>query len=152
MTPNQSPSSTTNPPESNEVRRYLEKILASKVFANAPRAQQFLRFVIEEALAGRAGEIKEPVVAARVFNLGGDFDRRRNSIVRAEATHLRRRLRDYYMSAGSSDSVIIDLPPRGYMPFIRTSATGGGKPQDAGRRRFEGLVSLFRRGKSTPRE
>jgi hypothetical protein len=138
--------STTNPPETAEVRRRLESILASSAFSHAPRAQQFLRFVIEETLAGRASDLKEPVVAARVFNLTSRFDRRNNSIVRAEASHVRRRLRDYYLGAGASDPVIIDLPRGGYTPVIRTVAES--KPQDAGRRQFAAFLSLFRPGRS----
>jgi len=139
-----------NPPDSAEVRQSLETILASRAFANAPRAQQFLRFVIEEALAGRAASLKEPIVAARVFNLSSRFDRRNNSIVRAEATHVRRRLRDYYLGAGSSDSVIIDLPRGGYTPVIRTAAES--KPQDAGWRQFAAFRSMFKPGRSAPRD
>lgn len=135
--------------ELDKVRRHLEKILASSEFSNAPRAQQFLRFVVEETLANRASDIKEPLVAARVFNLSADFDRRRNSIVRAEATHVRRRLRDYYIGSGVSDSVIIDLPRGGYLPVIRTVASGGSKPQDARRRQFAAFWSLFRLGRDT---
>ena len=130
--------------EHDEIRRHLEKILTSGEFSNAPRAQQFLRFVVEETLANRASDIKEPLVAARVFNLSTDFDRRRNSIVRVEATHVRRRLHDYYMGSGISDSVIIDLPPGGYLPVIRTVVSGGSDPRDALRRQFTAFWSLFR--------
>ena len=140
----------TDPPDSAEVRRRLETILASSAFSHAPRAQQFLRFVIEETLAGRASGLKEPVVAARVFNLSSRFARRNNSIVRAEASHVRRRLREYYMDAGSSDSVIIDLPRGGYAPVIRTAAES--KPPDAGRRQFAAFLSMFKPGRIAPRE
>ena len=140
----------TDPPDSAEVRRRLETILASSAFSHAPRAQQFLRFVIEETLAGRASGLKEPVVAARVFNLTSRFDRRNNSIVRAEASHVRRRLREYYMDAGSSDSVIIDLPRGGYAPVIRTAAES--KPQEAGRKQFAAFLSMFKPGRIAPRE
>ncbi|MGA3020297.1 MAG: hypothetical protein ABSF62_24515 [Bryobacteraceae bacterium] len=152
MTPDVSAPSTSNAPDSGEVRRHLERILASSAFSNAPRAQQFLRFVVEETLAGRASDIREPVVAARVFNLSGNFDRRRTSIVRAEATHVRRRLRDYQMGEGASDSVIIDLPRGGYVPFVRTVAGGGNKPRNARRGQLAAFLSLLRPGKSAPRE
>jgi hypothetical protein len=90
------------------------------------------------------------VVAARVFNLSSRFDRRVNSIVRAEATHVRRRLRDYYLDEGISDPVIIDLPRGGYAPAIRTAA--GSKPQDGGRKQLEAFLALFRPARSAPPE
>jgi len=127
------------------VRAHLEKILRSSAFANASRAQQFLRFVMEETLAGRGSEINEPTVAARVFNLRSKFDRRNNSIVRAEATHVRRRLRDYYLGAGAADRVIIDLPRGGYAPSIRTVAGDGRR-----RRRWAAILSWLRPGEKEP--
>jgi hypothetical protein len=148
MTPSDAPGSGTV--EHHDARRQLEKILASSAFRNAPRGQQFLRFVVEQTLAGRASDITEPAVAAQVFNLSGKFDRRKNSIVRAEATHVRRRLRDYYLGAGASDSVIVELPRGGYTPRIRMIA--GSKPPDAGRGRLAALISFFRPGRSGPRE
>jgi adenylate cyclase len=152
MIPDVSLPSVTDPPDSTEVRRQVDRILASNAFSNASRSQKFLRFVIDETLAGRASDLKEPVVAAKVFNLGGNFDRRNNSIVRAVATHVRRRLRDYYVGTGGSDTVIIDLPRGGYVPVIRVVAGGGIKPPVARPGRFATFMSLFRWGKSTPSE
>jgi hypothetical protein len=117
MVPDNAPELATA--EQAEVHRQLVKILESSAFCNAPRAQRFLQFVVEEALAGRSSAINEVLVAARAFNLGS-FDRQKNSIVRAEAVHVRRRLRDYYMGAGASDSVVVELPRGAYVPLIRT--------------------------------
>lgn len=135
-----------------EAGRHLEKILASKAFANAPRAQQFLRFVVEERLAGRSGALTEPVVAARVFNRRDDFDRRTNSIVRAEATHVRRRLHEYYVDAGASDSLIIELPRGAYVPVIRVRTSEGTKPKPPGRRPLAAFLSSFWPGRDTSRK
>ena len=87
-------------------------------------------------------------MAARVFNLSSRFDRRVNSIVRAEATHVRRRLRDYYLGDGSSDPVIIALPRGGYAPVIQTAA--GSKSSEAGRKQLEAFLALFRPARSAP--
>ncbi len=105
----------------NEVRRALDKILGSQTFVGALRAQQFLRFVVEESLAGRSHEIKEVLVATRVFQLDQSFDRRKNSIVRAEATRLRKRLKEYYAREGRRDSLIIELPSGGYAAGFHAS-------------------------------
>jgi hypothetical protein len=148
MTPNEAPG--LGIAEHHEVRRHLETILASRAFRNAPRGQQFLRFVVEETLAGRASDIAEPAVAAQVFNLRAKFDRRNNSIVRAEASHVRRRLRDYYLNAASADSVVIELPRGGYVPVVRIVA--GSRPPNAGLGRLAAWMSLFRPRRSGPRE
>ena len=119
--------------DSREVRPHLDKVLASPSFAGAPRVQQFLRFVVEETLEGRAGEIKESVVAVQVFGRRSDFDSHRDSLVRVQATHLRKRLREYYRTEGLDDGMVIDLPSGTYVPAFRP-ATAGLPVPTAGRR------------------
>ena len=102
--------------DSRKAREHLDKVLASSAFAGSPRMQQFLRFVVEETLEGRAGDIKESVVAVQVFGRRSDFDSRSDSVVRVHATHLRKRLREYYQTADPHDGLVIELPPGAYVP------------------------------------
>jgi TolB-like protein/Tfp pilus assembly protein PilF len=46
-------------------------------------------------------------------------------VVRVHATHLRRRLRDYYAGSGRLDEVVIEVPKGSYLPVFRR-ANGGG--------------------------
>ena len=102
--------------EAERVRIQLDRILASATFAGAERGQKFLRFVVELALAGRADEIKESVVAVEVLGRATSFDPRTDPIVRVEAGRLRSRLVAYYQGEGSGDPVLVDLPKGGYVP------------------------------------
>src|ERR1039457_2068168 len=117
-----------------EVRPHLDKVLASSSFTGALRVQQFLRFVVEETLEGRAGEIKESVVAVHVFGRRSDFDSHSDSVVRVHATHLRKRLREYYQIDGVRDGMVIELPPGAYVPAFRPAARLP-SPVDGRRRR-----------------
>lgn len=118
-----------------EVREHLDAVLASPQFAGAARAQQFLRFVVEEALAGRSGEIKESVVAVQVFGRASDFDSRSDSVVRAHATHVRKRLREYYRERGPRDAIVIELPPGTYAPaFLPAAGSPAASARPRGRR------------------
>ena len=111
------------PVDSREIRQYLDKVLASASFASAPRVRQFLRFVVEETLEGHAGEIKESVVAVHVFGRTGDFDSHSDSVVRVQATHLRKRLREYYRVEGAETSPGRARRTRGSPPVMRTFVT-----------------------------
>src|SRR5215467_12647994 len=42
-----------------EVRKHLERVLATRGFQRAPRLGLFLRFIVEETLAGRRAQLKE---------------------------------------------------------------------------------------------
>ncbi len=55
-------------PDSAAIQEALERIVASAVFAHSPRMSRFLRFVVQETVAGRSGDLKEYVVGVRVFD------------------------------------------------------------------------------------
>jgi tetratricopeptide (TPR) repeat protein len=100
------------------IRGELGKILASPLFSNAPRMSRFLRFVVEETLAGGGERIKEYSIALEVFDKNGDYDPHADSTVRTEASKLRSRLQRYYEAVGQEDPVIISIPKGGYVPVF----------------------------------
>ena len=102
--------------EPTRVSAQLNRILSSVTFLDAERARSFLRFVVERALNGGAGEIKESVIAVEVLGRNSSFDSKTDPIVRVEATRLRNRLRDYYAREGAADDVFICVPKGGYVP------------------------------------
>ena len=108
------------------VREQLARILASEGFARARRMQRFLEFIVEQTLAGRAGELGEYWIAVSVFDRKTDFEPALDPIVRNDARRLRVKLAEYYRQPGSvKDPVVIDIPKGGYVPsfLAATSAT-----------------------------
>src|ERR1700688_1820954 len=102
--------------EAGRVRAQLNRILASATFRDAERARRFLHFVVERALDGRAGEIKETIIGVEVLGRNPSFDPKSDPIVRTEAGRLRTRLTSYYEAEGKADEVQIILPKGGYVP------------------------------------
>src|SRR6516164_6114306 len=101
--------------ETQAIRRQLERVLASAKFTRSERLSRFLRFVVERHLEGRDTELKESVIALKVFG-AHDYDPAQDSIVRTEAGRLRARLAEYYGDEGGNNPVIIELPKGGYVP------------------------------------
>jgi len=115
--PNGEPNATTtSPPSAAEVRAELARVLGSTVFAQAGRSTEFLRFVVEETLQGRADRLKGYTIAIEVFGKPPEFDAQTDPLVRVEAGRLRRRLIEYYHAEGSGNAVRIALPKNGYAP------------------------------------
>ncbi len=110
------------PPEPEAIRAQLERILASPHFSGTDRSRRFLRFVVEEALAGRSERLKEYTLAIEVFDRDDTFDPSTNPGVRVEASRLRRRLEHYYLTLGREDPVLIELPRGTYVPVFRPKA------------------------------
>jgi serine/threonine-protein kinase len=103
-------------PSEEAIRAALGKISASQKFATSDRLCRFLRFAVEEALAGNGDKLKEIVLGAEVFGRRPDYDPRLDAVVRIEAVKLRARLKEYYENEGRADAVRIDLPKGGYVP------------------------------------
>src|SRR5712692_8703780 len=96
--------------EQDAVRAELAKILASPQFARAERLSAFLRFIVHEAAEGRADALKETVIGVEVFRKPAGYDPKTDSTVRIQASRLREKLRDYYLTTGTEDQLIIQLP------------------------------------------
>ena len=121
--PNSEPNATTaSPPSAEQVKAELARVLGSSVFAQAGRSTEFLRFVVEETLAGRADRLKGYTIAIEVFGKPPEFDAQTDPLVRVEAGRLRRRLIEYYHGEGRDDSVRIALPKNGYAPTFSATA------------------------------
>src|SRR4029077_9877169 len=83
---------------------------------------RLLAFVCEKYFGGAVDEIKEYSIAVHALGRPESFDPQLDTIVRVTAHALRKRLEDYYTSAGADHSVHICLPPGHYVPkFIHTS-------------------------------
>jgi adenylate cyclase len=104
------------------VRRQVEELFASPDFDAARRSREFLRFVVEETLAGRGEELTQHSIATHVFDRAEDFDATVDPIVRIQAGRLRRSLERYYMLSGSHDAISIELPRGTYIPRFRARA------------------------------
>ncbi|HZT31998.1 MAG TPA: tetratricopeptide repeat protein [Bryobacteraceae bacterium] len=106
------------------VLEHLTKILASKAFVKSDRLSRFLRFAVEQALAGREDQLKEYVIGVEVFDRSATYDPRIDPIVRVEARRLRAKLCRYYETDGRGDRLRIEFPTGAYVPRFHH----GGEP------------------------
>jgi adenylate cyclase len=106
-------------PEAGDVLGGLERILANGDFDASPRSRAFIRFIVEETLAGRQQGLTQTAIATRVFARREDFDPTVDPIVRIQAGRLRRSLERYYLLTGAADPVRIELPRGTYAPVLR---------------------------------
>jgi hypothetical protein len=115
------------------VRRELDAILSSPAFRSSARCKNFLSFVVQCSLDGRVELLKERLIGMEVFSRSSDYSTGEDSIVRAKATELRRRLAKYYLEVESTPEVRIEIPAGSYAPVFRwglTGSSGNGTPLD----------------------
>ncbi len=111
------------PAQVSEVRACLDRVLASPMFVQSERQQRFLKFIVDEMLAGHHDRLKGYAIGIEVFDRAPDFDPAIDAIVRVEAARLRAKLREYYDSDGRSDPVRFELPKGAYTPVIHFRTT-----------------------------
>lgn len=114
--------------EAEAVSAQLARILASRSFDATERNRRFLRYVVEETLAGRGDRIKAYNIGVAVFGRDDGFDPQSDPIVRIEASRLRRSLEHYYLLDGKDDPIRIEIPKGGYVPVFHRPRGDGMLP------------------------
>src|SRR3954466_5768015 len=111
------------------VQDELQRVVVSRDFMNSERKRRFLKFVVQETLAGRADRIKAYSIALDAFDRDPSFNPGADPVVRIEAGRLRRCLEHYYLGEGAADRIRITIPKGGYVPqFIVMDGDGRSVP------------------------
>ena len=101
--------------ELDEVRTELQSILLSIHFCNSKRYPAFLRYVVEQTLAGQGEMLKERTIGVEVFDRPATYDTNSDGVVRFTAGEVRKRLAAYYHDSPGA-RLRISLPLGTYVP------------------------------------
>ena len=115
-----------------EVRAELDRLLQSALFLQSDRLGRFLRFAVENAMAGNSDLLKEYVIGTEVYDRKPPYHPSQDSIVRTEARRLRAKLKEYYESEGKQNPVFIYFRPGTYVPLFRRNESLAGPSSDDG--------------------
>ena len=97
----------------------LKHILESEYFRTSTRGKQFLRYVVRYRLENHPEPLKERMIGAALFNRPLNYATGDDSVVRAQAREVRRRLEKYYAAHAHESPVRIDLPVGSYTPEFK---------------------------------
>jgi hypothetical protein len=98
------------------VLKELDAILSSYHFRGSKRYPALLKYVVNAALNGRAGDLKERTLGIEVFDRDPDYDTSADTVVRFTAGEVRKRIAQYYHENGLSSRVHIEIPRGSYAP------------------------------------
>lgn len=102
-----------------EVRDELQRVLNSQEFRSSRRSQEFLKYVVENTLAGKADSLKERTIGIEVYGRSADYVPSDDATVRVKAGEVRKRLEQYYASDGHAAKVRIEIRAGSYVPEFR---------------------------------
>src|SRR5579862_6990743 len=98
------------------VQKELDAILSSYHFRGSKRYPALLRYVVNAALDGRSGDLKERTLGVEVFDRDPAYDTSADTVVRFTAGEVRKRIAQYYLENGTSSRVHIEIPRGSYAP------------------------------------
>jgi TolB-like protein len=109
------------------IQDQIQKIFMHHPFKVSLILRDFLSYIVQETILGRAKDIKEYNIAVDVLKKPSDFKPGHSGLVRVHARRLRTALEVYYREHGSRDTCIISVPTGRYIPVFR-KADASGRP------------------------
>lgn len=106
------------------LRQHLHDVLEGGAFKSSPRCGQFLKYIIEQTIAGHGDSLKERLIGVELFGRSPSYDTGEDAIVRVTASDVRRRLLQHYGTYGSGSDFRIALPQGSYVPEITHTPNG----------------------------
>jgi TolB-like protein len=98
-----------------EVHQALSRILKSSTFSRANQLARFLKFAVGKTLEGNLEELKEHRIGLAVYDRQPSYSPSEESIVRTEASRLRKKLKEYYEKEGAEERVVISMHQGSYV-------------------------------------
>src|SRR5579872_863798 len=103
------------------VRDALQRVLASDEFRTSKRGQEFLQYIVEHTLNGRADHLKERTIGMELFGKPASYEPSDDATVRVKAREVRKRLSVYYATQGKNDPLRITLYAGTYVPSFHAA-------------------------------
>jgi len=97
----------------------LHRVASSSIFRKSNRLREFLLFIGERKLNDSASFIREQEIWVEVFRRPADFHASEDTLVRVQASQLRKKLQQYFSEEGKDETLTIELPKGGYTPVFR---------------------------------
>ncbi len=115
---NVSPEDSQSPP-GDERFELLHRVAASPPFQKSNRLRELLLFAGEHALLAPDLPLPEQEIGVELFGRPRGYDTGQDTLVRVQASQLRRKLQQYFTEEGKNEALVIDLPKGCYLPVFR---------------------------------
>lgn len=99
-----------------DIEAQLQRLLCSSYFRGSRRCREFLSYVVTRTLEGDSSLLHERVLGMDLFGRPSSYDPSEDSIVRANASEVRKKLAQYYADPKHQCECRIELPLGRYVP------------------------------------
>jgi len=102
--------------EDDERWQLAARVAASRHFEKASHLRQLLLFLSEKAITSPTKTISEQEIGVNALGRRPGYDPLADNIVRVQIRHLRRKLDEYFKSAGRSERMLLSIPKGPHAP------------------------------------
>jgi len=113
-------------------RALLNRVAESQVFQKSNRLRQLLLFLGERGQDDPGLHIREHDIGVEVFGRPAGYDTSQDTLVRVQASHLRKRLKEYFQGEGKDEPVTVDLPKGIYALTFKARDSAAEPPRRSG--------------------
>jgi hypothetical protein len=110
-------------PEVRVLQRHLNEVLEGSAFKSSHRSSQFLKYIVDQSIAGSSDLLKERLIGIELFGRTPSYDTGEDAIVRVTASEVRKRLLQHYGSGNTRSEYRLTLPLGSYVPCIARSSS-----------------------------
>jgi hypothetical protein len=96
----------------------VQRILASEDFQRAAQLRNILSHISGSAILRPNNVLSEVEIACDVLERRPDFNPANDNIVRAQVSHLRRKLEHYFDTEGRDEPLVLTIPKGSYIPVF----------------------------------
>jgi hypothetical protein len=100
------------------LQQHLKEVVEGDFFKGSHRSGQFLKYIVDQSIAGHFNSLKERVIGMELFGRSASYDTGVDAIVRVTASDVRKRLLQHYVRYGATSGFRISLPSGSYIPEI----------------------------------
>jgi len=104
--------------DASTLQEHIKEIVEGTAFKGSHRSAQFLKYIVDQGIAGHFESLKERVIGVELFRRSPSYDTGDDAIVRVTASDVRRRLLQHYGTYGNTSEFRIQLPLGSYVPEI----------------------------------
>lgn len=97
----------------------VARLCSSPHLHRSTRLKELLHYVCRRSWNEGAEEIREHEIGVTVFQRPHDYDSAQDTIVRVQASQLRKRLERYFAEDGRAEQIILELSKGTYVPLLR---------------------------------
>ncbi len=106
------------------LQQHVTEIIEGTAFKGSHRSGQFLKYIVDQSIAGHFESLKERVIGMELFGRSPSYDTGEDAIVRVTASDVRKRLLQHYGKYGSASEFRLRLPLGSYIPEITRESHG----------------------------